>query len=167
MRNTLEKCGLYGVGFKCFGGDAQGLEGIKPFNVIVGRNNSGKSGLIDLVSFACAGAPPIAPQSRRANGQEAAILVTTTLSAGELGPIYSHGRGGGEIPGNHWEFGCQLVDCRFTRDICSPSSGMAKVLQADGQPTVLESITVEARNSFLNRMASNIDHPAASSSSFR
>ena len=159
MRNTLENCGLYGVGFKCFGGDAQGLEGIKPFNVVVGRNNSGKSGLIDLVSFACAGAPPIAPQSRRANGQEAAILVTTTLSAGELGPIYSHGRGGGEIPGNHWEFGFQLVDCRFTRDICSPSSGMAKVLQADGQPTVLESITVEARNGFLNRMASSIDHP--------
>lgn len=37
--------------YKCFGEDPQGFESISLFNIIVGRNNSGKSSLLDLVAF--------------------------------------------------------------------------------------------------------------------
>lgn len=40
--------------FKCFAAQEQGFEKIKPINVIIGRNNSGKSTLLDLVGFAVA-----------------------------------------------------------------------------------------------------------------
>jgi predicted ATPase len=36
---------------KCFGDEPQGFEAIKPFNVIIGRNNTGKTTLLDLVEF--------------------------------------------------------------------------------------------------------------------
>ena len=35
---------------KCFR-EAQGFDTIKPFNVIIGRNNSGKSTLIDMIEY--------------------------------------------------------------------------------------------------------------------
>jgi len=37
-------------GYRCFKNDWAGFEAIKPINVIIGRNNSGKSHLLDLVA---------------------------------------------------------------------------------------------------------------------
>ncbi len=37
--------------YMCFGPDPQGFDCIKPINVIVGRNNAGKSGLLDLIKI--------------------------------------------------------------------------------------------------------------------
>jgi putative ATP-dependent endonuclease of OLD family len=36
-------------GFKCFGKEPQGLDAIKPVNLLIGRNNAGKSALIDAI----------------------------------------------------------------------------------------------------------------------
>ncbi len=35
--------------YKCFGNEPQGFEKIYPINIITGKNNSGKSSLIDLI----------------------------------------------------------------------------------------------------------------------
>ncbi|MEX1231404.1 MAG: AAA family ATPase [Planctomycetaceae bacterium] len=37
--------------FKCFGEEPQGFETFKPFNLIIGRNNSGKSSLLDVFEY--------------------------------------------------------------------------------------------------------------------
>ena len=37
--------------YKCFGADAYGFDRILPVNLIIGRNNSGKSALLDLIDF--------------------------------------------------------------------------------------------------------------------
>ena len=43
--------------FKCFGEPAQGFPRIRPINVIIGRNNTGKSSLLDLVGYAVRPSP--------------------------------------------------------------------------------------------------------------
>jgi AAA15 family ATPase/GTPase len=37
--------------YKCFANEKQGFESILPINIIIGKNNSGKSSLIDLIEF--------------------------------------------------------------------------------------------------------------------
>jgi putative ATP-dependent endonuclease of the OLD family len=37
--------------YKCFGHEEQGFEKILPINIIIGKNNSGKSSLLDLIEF--------------------------------------------------------------------------------------------------------------------
>lgn len=37
--------------YKCFGAEPQGFDDIARFNIIVGRNNAGKSSLLDLAAF--------------------------------------------------------------------------------------------------------------------
>ena len=47
LRHLSLKIGNY-KGFQ----EAQGFEGIRPINVLIGRNNSGKSALLDLIQYA-------------------------------------------------------------------------------------------------------------------
>lgn len=39
--------------YKCFGEEPQGFDEIYPINIIIGRNNSGKSSLLDLIASHC------------------------------------------------------------------------------------------------------------------
>ena len=50
MKNISIKISNY----KCFGDEPQGFDEIRPINLIVGRNSSGKSSLLDMVEIACA-----------------------------------------------------------------------------------------------------------------
>ena len=46
---------IYFKGHTCFRNEWSGFDVIKPINVIIGRNNSGKSHLLDLVEVMCSG----------------------------------------------------------------------------------------------------------------
>ncbi len=48
---------IYFKGHSCFKKEWAGFDTIKPVNVIIGRNNSGKSHLLDLVESLCGGEP--------------------------------------------------------------------------------------------------------------
>ncbi len=54
MKLDISEISLYGRNFKAFGETPQGFAIFKPFNVVVGRNNSGKSALLDLIEAAVA-----------------------------------------------------------------------------------------------------------------
>jgi len=45
----LEEISIKCKHFKCFGDKPQGFDEIKPINIIIGRNNSGKSTLLDSI----------------------------------------------------------------------------------------------------------------------
>ena len=85
---------IYFKGHTCFKNEWSGFATIKPINVIIGRNNSGKSHLLDLVEALCSGNFPRSGWQYRCSG---------TLDAVSLQAEFSTNLGGGELDGiNHW-----------------------------------------------------------------
>lgn len=90
--------------YRCFRDHFAGLGDLKPVNVIIGRNNSGKSTLLDLVNLMCA-------EKNTPKGVE--LHCSGQLVAESLQPHFHQHRSGGKLPGSHWEhWGKQLVGQR-------------------------------------------------------
>jgi ATPase involved in DNA repair len=51
-KDSLNDISIKVKNYKCFGENPQGFDTIKPINVLIGRNNSGKSSLLDLIDYA-------------------------------------------------------------------------------------------------------------------
>lgn len=95
--------------YKGIGEEEQGFDRLLPVNVIIGRNNSGKSTLLELVQCAQQEIVEFGPQLH--HGDKAPrIIMTCPLAEEELRGIFHAGTRGGVIPGNdHWEYGKQWV----------------------------------------------------------
>lgn len=106
MKNISIKISNY----KCYGDEPQGFEEIKPINLIVGRNSSGKSSLLDMVEFACTESL----QSSSAffhKEKQPSLVLSMPLSEHNIRSVFSESKSGGGIPGaNFWEFGKAWVN---------------------------------------------------------
>jgi putative ATP-dependent endonuclease of OLD family len=67
--------------FKCFGEDDQGFERLLPINLIIGRNNSGKSTLLDILDY-LTGPKDLTPLGHR--GALPRIILSRALAHSEL-----------------------------------------------------------------------------------
>lgn len=91
----MEVLALKFKGSGCFVSEWAGFDCIKPINVIIGRNNTGKSQLLELVRISCDGV--------KANSASAwqfhctGVLVETALR-----PMFPENVSGGHLGGNHW-----------------------------------------------------------------
>lgn len=89
-------------GHLCFQKDWAGFDTIKPINVIIGRNNSGKSHLLDLVEALSQGELGGRGWQSRCRG----VLDEMSLRRG-----FDDHASGGELGGNHWhDHGKHFVD---------------------------------------------------------
>lgn len=96
----------YLSGFSCFGSTAVGFPEFKPVTVVIGRNNSGKSQLLDLVALLSG------PRAQRADYPTSGQV---TLNEGHLKSIFKENTSGGELGGNHWSsHGQHLVGASVT-----------------------------------------------------
>ncbi len=77
----------------CFNGEWVGFSQMKPVNVIIGRNNVGKSQLLDLVRFACDGKTPKNGWRFRFSG----VLDRETLAR-----TFEFNRSGAPLQGEYW-----------------------------------------------------------------
>lgn len=102
MRSTSLKIKNY----KCFGDEVQGFDSIARINIIIGRNNSGKSSLLDLLEYVT-NPHDIAEFSHK--GRQPEIHWRSALSEAEIKKVLSPSTSGGKIGGNHWEFGKSWV----------------------------------------------------------
>lgn len=94
---------IYFKGHTCFKNEWAGFDTIKPINVIIGRNNSGKSHLLDLVEALCMGGFKRRGWQYRCSG---------TLDEASLQDEFSSYIGSGELGGtNDWrDHGRHFVD---------------------------------------------------------
>ena len=85
---------IYFKGHSCFKKDWAGFDTIKPINVIIGRNNSGKSHLLDLVEALCDGKLFDHEWEYRCHG---------VLDEESLREAFPKNRTGGQLGGrDHW-----------------------------------------------------------------
>lgn len=94
--------------YKSFGPTGAGFESIKPINVIVGRNNIGKSSLLQALDFLCS-------ESKTDSIIHSSIEITDTLEASDLMPIFPSSISGGDLGGNYWhDHGINFIGARIT-----------------------------------------------------
>src|SRR5262245_11267129 len=113
--------------YKSFGNDEQGFDRIEPINLIVGRNNSGKSALLDLVQFSCGGFD-FSSAAHNRSGQLKFIL-EARLSEQNIAAVFRKDTSGGPyLHGNHFEFGKRFIGRRIR----------VGITQKGGQPALVD-----------------------------
>ena len=83
--------------YKCFGEDFEGYESIYPINIIIGRNNSGKSSLLDIIELFSN------KYLNKKNGYK--FLYSKNLTKEDIRTAFRQGVSGGGLSGDHWQFG--------------------------------------------------------------
>lgn len=87
---------------------------IKPINIIIGRNNSGKSRMMDMLKLALS-RKDLAKHNL--NGKDTEILLSFPLNESELRRVFPEDTSGGEIGGNFWNFGKRYIGNKITISI--------------------------------------------------
>lgn len=100
--------------YKCFGPEEYGYERILPVNLIIGRNNTGKSTLLDLIDYATS---PKDLNNLGHKGQIPKIILSDNLTEKELRSVFQQNASGGYINGNHWDFGKKWIGKRVTVEL--------------------------------------------------
>lgn len=89
--------------YKCFGNTSQGFNEIKPINIIIGKNNSGKSSLLDLIQYITTD-NFIIPRNKFRSAKASKIEVEQVLLEKELNKVFrDHNRD--NFLGNHRTYG--------------------------------------------------------------
>jgi putative ATP-dependent endonuclease of the OLD family len=81
-------------GHRCFKTEWAGFDLAKPINVIIGRNNSGKSHLLDLVAAFC---------ENSLTGKKWWYRCRGILDEASLKRVFGETTTGGNLQGNHWQ----------------------------------------------------------------
>ena len=141
-------------GDRCFTKNWAGFEEYKSINIIIGRNNVGKSQLIELVRVSCDGL-----KTRRDDAWE--YQASAVLGEEELRRVFLQNHEGGALRGNHWySNGLQLVGVPITwemRSGCQPHS--VKILEGYVPPEGMTTpVLSEGRISVLSQLLSNVEN---------
>ncbi len=98
--------------YKCFGNEPQGFKRILPINIIIGKNNSGKSSLIDLIKYTIKPFPEFSQDQR--NSGQANLHIRHKLTESEIAAYFKPGTTGGGIPnGDHYGFAKQFIGQKY------------------------------------------------------
>jgi putative ATP-dependent endonuclease of the OLD family len=81
-------------GYRCFTREFVGFEEIKPINVVIGRNNTGKSHLLDFVEALC---------QQKLRGDGWSYRCKGILTEADLERYFSRSTSHGNLRGNHWQ----------------------------------------------------------------
>lgn len=146
LSNTSIKVASY----KCFGQEAQGLESIKPINLIIGRNNSGKSAVLDLVSFFVRAKFDTPQLLWHQNNMRPRFIITTEPTEYELQQVFRPNTRSGNLPaGNDWAYGTRFLGCRLTWDV---ETNEFIALDGDPEPEH-QPVPKKAHREWLSKMA--------------
>ncbi len=114
--------------YKCFGEEFQGFEAIYPINIIIGRNNSGKSTALDIIESFCNSDP---------KNDSNVYLYSKKLTDVDVSKGFRHGTSGGGLPGDHWQYGQHYINKTMTIEVFKETKTM-KGISVDLNNSVAE-----------------------------
>jgi hypothetical protein len=124
--------------YKSFGPTGAGFQSIKPINVIVGRNNIGKSSLLLALDYLC-------KENKADSTISNCIEITEVLGESDLRPVFSESASGGTLEYNHWrDHGKHFIGAKLTwKDLGSNKLEFVKLDQkiSKEETAYLSSIT--------------------------
>ena len=115
--------------YKCFNEEGAGFEAYYPINVIIGKNNLGKSSLLDLIEFTTVENKNLAMVGRE--GSEAKIMVTHKLQSAELQQTFQRGITSNYVYRvNDYEFGQSYVGAEIVYSVANliPNANSKKMI---------------------------------------
>ena len=141
--------------YKCFK-DETIIENIKPINIVIGKNNIGKSSLLDIIEIINN------PEQLWDNG-ETKIYIEKNLSDQEIKRVFRLDTYGGGISArNHYEFGQKFIDENFRFQLVSEniSHDNKKKFSTKSVSNLIEinSKFLEQYNRYWNDLATRIDY---------
>lgn len=110
--------------YKCFQDEYEGFDVVRPINVLIGRNNSGKSALLDVVEFACTADINSLVSKDQASSPD--VIYTVELVEQQLKNQFRESNRQNYFPRtitNDWEYGsnfigeCILAEMKFKQPI--------------------------------------------------
>jgi len=156
---NLDDFSLKFMNFKCFADEPQGFDKIKPFNIIIGRNNSGKSSILDAFPYLVSNEFKIPPELWH-NQQPSQIIATAPMPEEVVQRVFRKNVSEGGIRGNHWEFGRHYVGARITWCM---NAGRDDAFVALGDcpngARPLDRIREQERMGFASRLATSMPNP--------
>jgi hypothetical protein len=159
--NPLADVSLKARNFKCFADPEQGFDAIKSINLVIGRNNSGKSSLLDLIEHAVLGTKNIPRELWRLPNQAPEIIFGCNLEATELKQIFSPSNTAGGIPGrHHWEFGQRLIGARMTYQ-AFPKPKFIAISESPNWEKPLDGVREEVKTTFEKALSERKGNPLA------
>jgi len=93
--------------YKCFGDEEAGFDCFKSMNILIGKNNSGKSSLLDIIKFTTSSRQSINMLGHK--GKQPEVLLSDILYEYELKRVFEPNVSGGTIGMNHWSFGKRFI----------------------------------------------------------
>ena len=107
--------------YKCFGPEVQGFHFFSAINLIVGRNNVGKSALLEVLEIASKSLNP--QKNVQSELASAKILIRRKIRAEDIEGAFSKNTSGGFIPGpSHFQYGRKWVGHSITAAVSAEPS---------------------------------------------
>jgi hypothetical protein len=100
---TMYDLAIRAKNYKCFK-DETGFDSIRRVNLIIGRNNAGKSSLLDLIEIVVTGKYEVERSTWRDN-ERPQLLFETVIPEAVVKQVFPANASGGRINGNHGSYG--------------------------------------------------------------
>ena len=85
-----------------------------PINFVIGRNNSGKSAIVDFIDIFLSKGQPYDSLKHSRQGSAPAFHLSQRLQESQLRPIFRENVDGGSLGTNHWRIGSKFIDAEIT-----------------------------------------------------
>jgi putative ATP-dependent endonuclease of OLD family len=95
--------------FKCFGDVPGSIPLFTPVSIIIGRNNSGKSAVIDALDICCSKGASLDEARHSRSGAESKFTFVTSVDEASIARVFRKDTSGGSIPGNHFDYGKRFI----------------------------------------------------------